>query len=235
VLLPTAAPRDEVAPPSTDPLRPIQRISGQQPQPSASVWAPTPARVANTDPLRPLIGVAQPPDPTLVQPRTLFVGRLGRAEDIQWPARPTQALAGAQPIPGARVVLVGAVLRSPDRLALVLVRDGGTPLPGAAVTRIGRPRELAAVQPERLSPPWVALPASRFPAASLRWSTAPRADVATLGTVALSHVAASTALSHAAASVVPSHVAASVALARAAHAAVVAHVGPSITITVEPI
>lgn len=137
----TFAPRDQpvVQPDHTWPVAPL---AGQQPIPVASFWMPSPARLPNTDPRRPPIVVADPPDSTLAQPSTLLIGRLPRNEDTSRPARPLIVQpAGAQPIPNAHALWIGIVrdvlVVAPDRLAQTQVVPGVQPQPSGRAYAVG--------------------------------------------------------------------------------------------------
>jgi len=131
----------EVAP--EERLSPTTVLVNQPGQPLASLWMPQPPRDPNTDPLRPLAALAQPPDASLVQPATHWIGRLSRDEDVDWPARPAVVAVGTQPLPGGGAL----ALDRPRELAAPAPEDhtwptpilsGQQPQPGAAAVSIGR-------------------------------------------------------------------------------------------------
>jgi hypothetical protein len=123
------------------PARPAVEQQGPVPVPGAFVWAPSPARLPNTDPLRPLIVVADAPDGALVQSAALWVSRLSRAEDVNWPARALTEQQGPIPIPGAVAISLYAPRDAPaapaDRLAFTQVISGGAPIPDGRTLFVG--------------------------------------------------------------------------------------------------
>jgi hypothetical protein len=151
----TYAPRD-TAIVQVDHTWPVPIVSGQQPLPGALAWAPFPARVPNTDPLRPPILAQVAPDPTLAQSATLTIGRLTRPEDVNWPARPPSVQGPAVPIPGA-VLWAGTPARLPDdaplRPPLLIADPPDATLAQGSATPIGRLARSEDVQ-------WPARPAS---------------------------------------------------------------------------
>lgn len=169
IVIQTYAPRDEVVV-QPDHTWPIAPIVGQQPTPIASAWRPTPPPGANTDPLRPLLIIADPPDSTLVQPSMLAIGRLSRPEDPQWPARPAAIATGQQPIPWSQTLATYAprdTAVAPEvRLSPPLViQDTPDPtLQQSAAAWIGRlPRDEDTTRPAR--PAIVSVGAQPTPAA----------------------------------------------------------------------
>ena len=110
---PTYAPRDLGAVVQVDHTWAFVPIVGQQPIPGANTETTYALRDPNTDPLRPLAVVAEPPDPTLALPSSTFVGRLARDEDTTRPARPMVVQTGAQPGVAAQVRAIGIVHDAP--------------------------------------------------------------------------------------------------------------------------
>lgn len=126
------------------PARPAVVAIGSQPIPSASAvatYAPRDTSVAPQVRLAPPIVVADPPDATLQQPSTAWLGRLPRDEDTSRPARPALIQTGAQPTPGALALLVGVAHDVPviptDRLSITQVIPGQQPKPIGAALAIG--------------------------------------------------------------------------------------------------
>jgi len=156
----TYAPRDQpvVQPDHTWPLVPIV---GQQPRPIASFWAPQPARLPNTDPLRPPLLIADPPDSTLAQPSALLIGRLPRAEDTSRPARPAIVQTGATPFPSAQARLVG-VVHDGDRLPVgARIVSGQQPTQEAVARSVGWVRAATPLVVERVPAAGIMLVSAR--------------------------------------------------------------------------
>lgn len=147
------------------PARPIAVQGVPVPVPGAQAIAIVPPRAANTDPLHPLMVQLDAPDPTLVQPSALAIGRLARDEDTSRPARPMLLAVGAQPVPTAQALPVGVVhdlpIVPPDRPSAPIVVSGAQPQPNGRAQSIGKvadgdrlPLGPAVVQTGALALPW---------------------------------------------------------------------------------
>lgn len=161
------------------PARPAIVQSVPVPLPGAAVWMPSAARLPNSDPLRPPLLLADPPDATLVQSAAVAIGRLSRPEDVAWPARPAIVVGVSVSVPGASVWAPSAArLPNSDPMRPPTVRGAAQPHPPGMALATTAPRDQAVAPPDRLSPPIVLadVPDATLAQGALAWVGRPARD-----------------------------------------------------------